>query len=494
MPIYVTSTLLPKSGGVWPVLDSQYLRGGYRTVLNATARTAIDSSKLVAGMLVQQTDTNELWQLGDDLVTWSLFTATPKSHTHIPSEVGVSGSSLITELERSTWNSKQDSLGFVPYNSTNPSGFTSNLGTVTSVAANAPLSSTGGTTPTISIAAATTSVAGSMSAADKSKLDGVAANANLYVHPSGDGNLHVPATGTTNNGRVLTAGATAGALSWTAPVTGVTATSPVVSTGGTAPVISMAAATSSANGYMTSVYASKLEGIAASANLYVHPTGDGNLHVPANGTTNNGKVLTSGATAGTYTWASPSTGTVTSVAGSGAVNGLTLTGTVTSTGSLTLGGSISSVSTSGNFQMNSLGVGTAAAGTAGDIRATGDVTAFYSDKRLKDVICAIPDALEKVMMLNGVIYKANKLAHSFGYTKNELLAGVLAQDVQAVLPEVVCPAPFDIGRNEDGTEFSLSGENYLTVKYDRLIPLLIEAIKEQQRKIDILSARISSLE
>ena len=53
----------------------------------------------------------------------------------------------------------------------------------------------------------------------KNKLDGIAANANNYVHPTGDGNLHVPATGTTNNGKVLMAGSSAGALSWTALTT-----------------------------------------------------------------------------------------------------------------------------------------------------------------------------------------------------------------------------------------------------------------------------------
>lgn len=63
-------------------------------------------------------------------------------------------------------------------------------------------------------AAATTTVAGFLSSADKTKLDGVAAGANNYVHPSGDGNQHVPATGTTNNGKVLKAGATAGSAAW----------------------------------------------------------------------------------------------------------------------------------------------------------------------------------------------------------------------------------------------------------------------------------------
>lgn len=61
---------------------------------------------------------------------------------------------------------------------------------------------------------ATTSVAGFMAAADKTKLDGVAANANNYAHPTGDGNLHVPATSTTNNLKVLKAGATAGSIAW----------------------------------------------------------------------------------------------------------------------------------------------------------------------------------------------------------------------------------------------------------------------------------------
>ena len=61
---------------------------------------------------------------------------------------------------------------------------------------------------------ATTSVAGFQSATDKTKLDGIAVNANNYSHPTGDGNLHVPATGTTNNLRLLKAGSTAGSLSW----------------------------------------------------------------------------------------------------------------------------------------------------------------------------------------------------------------------------------------------------------------------------------------
>lgn len=63
-----------------------------------------------------------------------------------------------------------------------------------------------------------------------------------------------------------------------------------------------AAATTTDNGFMSSTDKSKLNGIAANANNYSHPTTDGNKHVPANGTTNSGKVLKASATAGTYTW------------------------------------------------------------------------------------------------------------------------------------------------------------------------------------------------
>jgi hypothetical protein len=61
---------------------------------------------------------------------------------------------------------------------------------------------------------ATTSAHGLMSSTDKTKLDGVAESANNYTHPSGDGDLHVPATGTTSNGKVLKASSTAGSGSW----------------------------------------------------------------------------------------------------------------------------------------------------------------------------------------------------------------------------------------------------------------------------------------
>jgi len=134
---------------------------------------------------------------------------------------------------------------------------------------------------------------------------------------------------------------------------------------------------------------------------------------------------------------------------------------------------IAAIGTATNFQLNSLGVGTAGSGTAGEIRATNNITAYYSDDRFKTNLGNIPNALFKVNTLNGFYYEANELAQSYGY---EIIkeVGVSAQQVQAIMPEVVAPAPID--------------SKYLTVRYERLVPLLIEAIKELSAKVDRLEA------
>ena len=154
-------------------------------------------------------------------------------------------------------------------------------------------------------------------------------------------------------------------------------------------------------------------------------------------------------------------------------------------GSITLTGP-QDIATTSNVQFGSLGIGTAASGTAGEIRATNAITSYYSDERLKENIEVITSALDKVMALRGVTYNANQLAESFGYTSKEKQVGVLAGDVQKVLPEAVKPAPFDIIRIDENTEVSRSGENYQTVQYEKLVPLLIEAIKELNNEIKLL--------
>ena len=150
-----------------------------------------------------------------------------------------------------------------------------------------------------------------------------------------------------------------------------------------------------------------------------------------------------------------------------------------------------STSNLNNVQVATFGVGTAASGTTGEIRATNNVTAYYSDERLKENIKPIPSALSKVLTLKGVTFNSNKLAEQYGYTDKKEQVGVIAQDVEKVLPQVVVPAPFDIAKDVDGNEYSKSGENYKTVHYDKLVPLLIEAIKELKAEIDDLKSRIS---
>jgi hypothetical protein len=138
----------------------------------------------------------------------------------------------------------------------------------------------------------------------------------------------------------------------------------------------------------------------------------------------------------------------------------------------------------GPVQITSLGIGTAASGTTGEIRATNVITSYYSDERLKQNIELIDNALEKVESLRGVTYVPNSIAESFGYKKQKEI-GVVAQDVEKVLPEAVKPAPFDVMLFE-GVEISMSGENYKTVQYEKIVPLLIEAIKELNKEIKIL--------
>tara|TARA_R110000737_G_scaffold351298_2_gene393097 strand:+ start:298 stop:684 length:387 start_codon:yes stop_codon:yes gene_type:complete len=125
--------------------------------------------------------------------------------------------------------------------------------------------------------------------------------------------------------------------------------------------------------------------------------------------------------------------------------------------------------------MNSLGVGTNASGTAGEIRATNNVTAYYSDDRLKTRFGNIENALGMISTLNGFYYEANATAEALGYEVHREL-GVSAQEVQAIMPEIVAPAPID--------------DKYLTVRYERMAPLFIEAIKELKSKVESLEAQL----
>ena len=131
--------------------------------------------------------------------------------------------------------------------------------------------------------------------------------------------------------------------------------------------------------------------------------------------------------------------------------------------------------------------------SSGNFRADGNITAYYSDERLKDFHGKIENALDKVKNINGYYYSENEKAKEFGFNdQDKKQVGISAQEIEKVLPEVVSLAPFD---SSDGEErVSKSGENYKTVDYAKIVPLLIEAIKEQQDRIEVLESHLQRIE
>jgi len=192
--------------------------------------------------------------------------------------------------------------------------------------------------------------------------------------------------------------------------------------------------------------------------------------------------VTGTATAGAFS--GPLTGNVTGncSGSSGSCTGNAATATsatsATSATTATTATTANALNTSNNYQVNSIGVGTAGSGTAGEIRATNNITAFYtSDMRLKTNVVQLTNALDRVCSLGGYSFEWSKDyidAHGgedeYFLKKDDV--GVIAQEVQAVLPLAV-------RTRDDGT---------LAVAYEKLIPLLIESIKELTERVRTLEA------
>ena len=122
------------------------------------------------------------------------------------------------------------------------------------------------------------------------------------------------------------------------------------------------------------------------------------------------------------------------------------------------------------FQVDSAGVTTAYA----EFRAVGDVIAFHSsDKRLKDNIIRIENPLEKIKKIGGYEFDWND--NQSTYEGHDV--GVIAQEIQEVLPEVVT-------ERDNG---------YLAVKYEKIVPLLIESIKELKQEVDDIKQKCDCL-
>jgi hypothetical protein len=127
----------------------------------------------------------------------------------------------------------------------------------------------------------------------------------------------------------------------------------------------------------------------------------------------------------------------------------------------------------------------------GNTVVTGDITSNYSDIRLKENIRPIEDALTKLDTLSGLQFDYKEADESIGYEpfrKSDV--GLIAQEVEKVLPDAVSIAPFD----QDGDGKSKSGDHYLTLRYERLVPLLVQAVKELSAEVKELKEKINEEE
>lgn len=225
---------------------------------------------------------------------------------------------------------------------------------------------------------------------------------------------------------------------------------------------------------------STISGIALGSNLATLTIGTGLSGTSYNGSTGV-TIANTGVTsnvAGTGISVSGATGAVT-ITNTGVTSAVAGTGVGVSAGTGAVTISIGqAVATSSNVQFNSLGVGTAGSGTTGEIRATADITAFFSsDERLKENIARIEDPIAKIKALDGVTFSwKGGFEEVHSHTGND--TGVIAQQVEAIgLPETV----------------TTRDNGYKAVKYEKLNALLIEGMKAQQAQIDFLQQQLEEV-
>jgi hypothetical protein len=161
-------------------------------------------------------------------------------------------------------------------------------------------------------------------------------------------------------------------------------------------------------------------------------------------------------------------------------------GYTTNTGTLTqvTSGGATTVSAGNGIGLNNgSGTITMSGSYSGNFSSTGNITAYSSDERLKNFKGKIENALDKVERLSGYYYEWNDTAKNIDAEafKEGLEVGVNAQEVEAIMPEVIATAPIVEIHNLD--------TDYKTVHYDKLVPLLIEAIKELKNEIEELKTK-----
>lgn len=151
----------------------------------------------------------------------------------------------------------------------------------------------------------------------------------------------------------------------------------------------------------------------------------------------------------------------------GIFNGLTRTDTAEDSDAIFL------VNEDGDVKLDSLGVGTAASGVSGEIRATNDVTAYYSsDSRLKTDVKPIEDPLDKLKEINGVTFNWIPKEGIHSHEGSDI--GVIAQEIETVLPDLV----------------QTRDNGYKAVQYEKIVALLIETNKELLKRVEVLENKI----
>ena len=214
-----------------------------------------------------------------------------------------------------------------------------------------------------------------------------------------------------------------------------------------------------------------------SSNITINTSGSGAASTSANQLTTARSITLSGAVTGTALFDGSSNITIsTTFLGAGnfvAKSGDSMSGSLNVNG-LQLVHSSSSIIVPGSGSFGSLT-------SSSTISAVGDIIAYASDARLKKNVVVIENAMDKIGTLGGYSYDWDmEKTRRLGFTPcNEHEHGLLAQEVQKVLPDAVCAAPFNA--------------DYLTVKYERLIALLVAGMNEQQAQINALISEVEDL-
>jgi hypothetical protein len=121
---------------------------------------------------------------------------------------------------------------------------------------------------------------------------------------------------------------------------------------------------------------------------------------------------------------------------------------------------------------------------SGDIGATGNIVAYVSDRRLKENIRQIEHPIDMLKSITGYSFDWNKLAVPNKRGKREL--GLIADEVEELMPELISK----FMHPDEAINQGAGVEEYKAVLYDRLAPVMVEAIKQQQTEIDALKERV----